>query len=292
MALTARVEAWRAGGEIVEIGHRRIFVHRTEADGSGDGGRPPVVLLHGFPSSSYDWRGVIAALPDRRTLAFDFLGFGLSDKPRDATYSLLSQADLVEAVVDRYLDGPVTLVAHDMGTSVTTELLARDLDDALSLELGSVLLFNGSMVIEKAHLTRSQRILRGPLGPVLARVSSSVAFRQEFQRLFSAGHPLSRAEADDQWALLAHDGGNRILDRLIHYLGERTTYAERWHGALRDWKGDLRLAWGLDDPVAVIDVLEAVRDLRPDAPVTRWSGRGHYPQIEDPAAVAALIREL
>ena len=59
-----------------------------------------VVLMHGFPTSSYDWRGVVERLRGRfRVIAVDFLGFGLSDKPVAFGYSLFQQADLIEAVL-------------------------------------------------------------------------------------------------------------------------------------------------------------------------------------------------
>jgi pimeloyl-ACP methyl ester carboxylesterase len=282
-SLTPRVDAWRAGGEQVEVHGRRLFVHSSQ--GAGE----PLVFLHGFPSSSYDWRLVLDRLGDRPTTCFDFLGFGLSEKPRDHGYSLFEQADLVEGVVRRLGADDVTLVAHDMGTSVTTELLARDIEGRLPFRLRSVLLLNGSMVLAAASLTPSQKLLRSRLGPVAARLSSERGFRLQFKRLFSPGHPLSAEEAADQWSLLAHDDGQRILHRLIHYLNERERYADRWHGALRDWSGDLRLAWAMLDPVATPKVLNAVLELRPHAPVTRFDELGHYSQIEEPQAIASLI---
>ena len=83
------------------------------------------------------------------------------------------------------------LVAHDMGTSVATELLARDIDGELGIQLAGVLLFNGSIVVERATLTRSQKLLRGPLGPVARVLTNERMFRHEFAALFSPAHPLS-----------------------------------------------------------------------------------------------------
>src|SRR5919197_4840150 len=123
--LTPRVEAWRAGGEQVDVHGWRLFLR------SSPGAGQPLLFLHGFPSSSYDWRLVLDRLGDRATTCFDFLGFGLSEKPPDHGYSLFEQADLVEGVVRRLDADEVTLVAHDMGTSVTTELLARDIEGRL-----------------------------------------------------------------------------------------------------------------------------------------------------------------
>jgi pimeloyl-ACP methyl ester carboxylesterase len=284
--VTSRTRAWRDGGDMVAAGGRSIFV-RVEG-----GAGPPLVFLHGYPSSSYDWRLLLALLPGRHTVAFDFLGFGLSDKPREHVYSLLGQADLAEELIGRLAGPEIVLVAHDMGTSVATELLARDIEGRLGFRLRAVLLLNGSMVLERASLTISQKLLRGPLGPLAARLSSERAFRAQFRRIFSPRHPVGRDELADQWSLLAHRGGHRILDRLTYYLSERIAYAERWHGALRDWPGRLELAWGMRDPVSTPAVLEAVRDLRPEAPFEPLAELGHYPQIEDPGALAPIVERV
>jgi len=282
--LTPRVRDWRSRGRNETFRGRRIHVHVREGD------EPPLLLLHGFPSSSYDWRDLLATHADHAALAFDFLGFGLSEKPRDHTYTLAWQADLTEALVHRHLgEGPVFLVAHDMGTSVATELFARDIEGTLGIQLAGALLFNGSIVVERASLTRSQKLLRGPLGPLAARLANERVFRHEFAALFSPTHPLTDAEADDQWSLLTHDGGHRLGHRLIHYIDERVRYAERWHGAVRDWGGTLSFAWGLRDPVATVAVLEALLELRPSAPTDRLGELGHYPQVEDPGAIAESL---
>ncbi len=252
---------------------------------------PLRLFLHGFPSSSYDWRGTLSSLDHVPTLALDFLGFGLSDKPRHVTYSLFKQADIVE----RLLAGeprPVVLVAHDMGTSVATELLARDLERRLSFNLARALLFNGSVIIERASLTWAQKALGSPAGALLARLSNRPIFVRQFARLFSEEHPLSDAEAEDQWVLWQRAGGARLAHRLIHYADERRTYASRWHGAVRDWNGDLRLMWGMRDPVATPHVLAGLRELRPAAPVTELPRVGHYPQIEQPEKIAAAVEAL
>jgi pimeloyl-ACP methyl ester carboxylesterase len=282
--LTPRVLEWCRAGEFAELDGRRIFVRAQAGDG------PAVLLLHGYPSSSYDWRRVFGLLPSRRLVTFDFLGYGLSDKPRDHVYSLLGQADLVQEVVARHYAGePVVLVAHDMGSSVATEVLARDVEGRLPFELERTMLFNASLVLEQASLLLGQKLLRSRLGPVFARLTNERSFKRSFGGIFSAAHPLSAEEAADQWALLANGGGHRILDKLIYYLHERIAFAPRWHGALRDWQGHLELAWAGLDPICTEAVLQAVLALRPDVPLTRLPELGHYPQLEDPAAATEVI---
>jgi pimeloyl-ACP methyl ester carboxylesterase len=222
-------------------------------------------------------------------LLLDFLGFGLSEKPSDHVYSLRWQADAVEELIRRAGSPPVFLVAHDMGTSVATELMARDIRGELDIDIRGALLFNGSILLERASPTIGQKLLRSRLGPVFARLSSERSFRAQFARLFSPKHPLSAEEAADQWELIAHDGGQRVMHLTIHYMSERERLIERWHGAIRDWQGALSLAWGLRDPVATTAVLDGLRELRPSVPVQELPDLGHYPQVEDPTAIAAAV---
>jgi pimeloyl-ACP methyl ester carboxylesterase len=281
--LTDRVERWRGEGEMEEVLGRRLFVRRREGSG------PLLVFLHGFPSCSYDWRDLLALRPESAALAFDCLGFGLSDKPRDHVYSLSWQADAAEELVRRSGSESVFLVAHDMGTSVATELMARDLRGELDLDLTGPLLFNGSMLLHLSSPTIGQRLLRSPLGPLFARLTTATGFRAQFARVFSPDHPLSAEEAADQWSLLAHNGGQRVAHLTIHYMEERERFTDRWHGAIRDWPGPLTLAWGLRDPVATVDVLGGLRALRPGVEVVELPDAGHYPQIECPDLIAAAL---
>jgi pimeloyl-ACP methyl ester carboxylesterase len=274
--LPSSVSEWRDGGRHLSTAAGSVFVRSAQGDG------PTVLLLHGYPSSSFDYRNVVPHLTGRAWLTLDFLGFGLSDKPRPHRYSLLEQADIVQSVVASESSGPVVLVAHDMGTSVTTELLARDLKGHLPFELQRVVLSNGSVILRRASLRPAQKLLRGPLGPLAARLSSKRRFAVEFGRLFSKQHPLTDDEAEAQWALLADNDGHRITHLLISYLDERERYAERWHGAVRDWPKPLSFLWALDDPVATTNVLDGLRELRPAADVVELPGVGHYPQVEVP----------
>jgi pimeloyl-ACP methyl ester carboxylesterase len=282
--LNDRILAWEREGEYEEIYGRRTFVH------AGEGSGPLLLLLHGFPSSSYDFRDLVPRLGGHAHLTLDFLGFGLSEKPRGADFGLRAQADRVEEVHRRRFPGrEVFLVAHDMGTSVATELLARDIEGQGSLDIRGVVLFNGSIVVERASLTSAQKLLRSPVGPIAARLTNRPFFRRQFAALFSPGHPLSDEEAEDQWELIRHNGGRSIAHETIAYIGERMRLAERWHGAVRSWPGDLRFVWGLLDPVATTNVLDALRELRPLAPVVELPDLGHYPQIEDPARIADAV---
>ncbi|WP_421845624.1 alpha/beta fold hydrolase [Mycobacterium sp.] len=283
-----RVRDWRAGGRWLPTPVGKVFVR------SGPGETPTILLLHGYPSSSFDFREVLPYLAGHAWITIDFLGFGLSDKPRPHHYSLLEQADLVETVVktEGLATAPLVVLAHDMGTSVTTELFARDLEGRLPFDLRRAVLSNGSVILERASLRPIQQVLRGPLGPIVARLVNRGGFKREFAKLFSEEHPLSVAEADSQWELLCHNAGNRIPHLLISYLDERERYARRWHAAIRDWPKPLGFLWGLGDPVATTNVLRGLRELRPNADSIELPGLGHYPQLEDPKAYAEAALSL
>jgi pimeloyl-ACP methyl ester carboxylesterase len=210
-----------------------------------------LLFLHGFPSSSFDWRELLARTPGA-ALSFDFLGFGLSEKPRDHVYTLAWQADLAVDLVEKFAHGrEIQIVAHDMGTSVATELMARDIADELDMNVTRILLFNGSILLDRATPTLGQKLLRSRGGPLFARLSTKRFFKMQLGSVFSDAHPLSDGEAGDQWSLLSFENGHRIGHLLVHYMDERDCFTERWHGAIRDWPGDLSLAWGMRDPVAI-----------------------------------------
>lgn len=283
--VTERVRRWRDEGAIEEVLGRKLFVRRR---GGGEG--TLLLFLHGFPSSSYDWRELFALRPaGEATLAFDCLGFGLSEKPRDHVYTLAWQADAAEELVRRSGSPPVFVVGHDMGTSVATELMARDLRGELDMEMSGALLFNGSMLLHLAKPTLGQNLLRSRLGSLFARLTSERSFRAQFSRVFSAERPLSAEEAADQWALIAHDGGQRIAHLTINYMSERERFTDRWHGAIRDWPKPLTFVWGMLDPVARVEVLRGLQDLRPGVETIELPNAAHYPQIERPDLISAAL---
>jgi pimeloyl-ACP methyl ester carboxylesterase len=284
MSLPPAVEAWRAGGTVLTLAGRRVFVRVK------DGGGPPLLLLHGFPTSSFDWRGMWDLLGTRSLIALDFVGFGLSQKPADLN-RLHHQADVVEALLAARGVEEVVIVAHDMGTSVATELMARHQAATMGARLRAVMLFNGSVVVERASLTRGQKLLRSPVGGLYARLANRRLFTRALAELYSPGHPMSAEEQEAAWALMSRDGGTRRLHLLINYVSERITHKERWHGAIGAFDGPFELAWGTLDPVATTDVLEAIQALRPAAPVTRLDDLSHFLLVEDPERMAGIVRE-
>jgi pimeloyl-ACP methyl ester carboxylesterase len=279
------VERWRDRGRLVPT--RDGDVWTLDARG-GDPDATPVLVLHGFPSSSFDFAAVIDRVSARRrVVALDFPGFGLSCKPRDHGYSLFEQADVVLEVARVAGLRRVHLWAHDMGTSVATELLARRERSLCPLEIASLTLMNGSVHVEMAHLTVGQKILRTPLGAAFARLSRRSTFEAQLRRTFGRAPDSETLHA--MWELLSRDGGATLLPATIGYVEERRRFRSRWIGALERCDVPLLVAWGRRDPVAVIAIAERIARDTPGARFETWDDLGHWPQIEDPERVTATV---
>jgi pimeloyl-ACP methyl ester carboxylesterase len=281
-------QAWAAAGS-------RDFAHRGHAifhriDGAE--GAPVLLLIHGFPTASWDWHALWPALAARyRVLAPDLLGFGLSDKPRGHVYSLLEQADLCEALLARHGIDRYHVLAHDYGVSVAQELLARACDGSARGRLMSVALLNGGLFPETHRPRPVQRLLLSPLGRWVARQITRARFGRAMRAIFGPRTPPSDALLDGFWALIERNDGRAVMPALIGYMRERRAQRTRWVEALQRSPVPLALINGTADPVSGAHLVQRYRELVPAPDVTELTGIGHYPQCEAPAEVlAAYLR--
>jgi pimeloyl-ACP methyl ester carboxylesterase len=276
------IEEWQRRGRLLETPDGRVWA--TEI-GVGD---PPVLVLHGFPTSSWDFAEVASILGEhRRLILFDFLGYGLSDKPARHAYSLFEQADVAIAAARAFGVARAHLWAHDMGTSVATELLARRERGLLPFAIESLVMMNGSVFIEMAHLTTGQRVLKTRFGPLFAALNTRWSFKRQMRRVFARSP--SEAELDGMWELVRREDGARRLPQLIRYVGERYRFADRWNGALSRFDRPALVAWGKKDPVAVFPIAERLSRTIPGAKLVFFDELGHYPQVEDAKRVASTV---
>lgn len=279
MTGSQRLAAWINDGETRRLCGRRIFVRIAAAPA-----RPPLLLIHGYPTASYDWHRVWDALAGRYSLyTLDLLGFGHSEKPRDESYAIASQADLCEALLgEEGIDG-VHVLAHDYGDTVAQELLAREIDGRV--RLSSVVFLNGGLFPETHRPRPIQTLLAKPLlGPLLSRAMSPSKFESTMLSI-SGREPPSREDLADLWSLIEREDGKRALARLIGYMEQRRRNRPRWVGALVESRVPRRLICGAVDPISGAHMAQRYRELVPDADVVLIDGVGHYPQLEDPGRV-------
>lgn len=292
------LQAWQALGTHVQLGIDDLFVVDTPAAGPTQG--PPVMVIHGFPTSSIDWAPVLAALSaNRRVVLFDLPGFGLSSKP-DRRYDIAASADAAQRLIEHLELSELDLVTHDMGDTVGGEILARDLEGSLTIgdcpvQIRRRVVTNGSIYLDMAELTDGQHALWSAPDEMLPAEAAPTVEMLEFSltaTLAGTESPSSQPDpADIRTAAEAacHDGGGRLLPRLIRYLDDRRDNEARYTGAIESHPTPLGIVWGDADPIAVVDMARQLAEHRSDARLTELVGVGHYPMIEAPDTFAAAV---
>ncbi|MFT5782293.1 MAG: pimeloyl-ACP methyl ester carboxylesterase [Pseudomonas sp.] len=245
----------------------------------------PLLLIHGFPTSAWDWHYLWQPLSERyQVIACDMLGFGDSAKPRAHAYSLLEQADLQQALLAHLgIRAPVHVLAHDYGDSVAQELLARHYER--SAVLASCVFLNGGLFPETHHPVLVQKLLLSPLGGLLGGLFSRRTLAANLAKIFGPHSQPSAAELDGFWQLIASNNGPAIMHRLIRYMPERRVQRDRWLAAMQHSEVPLRLIDGGFDPISGAHMLARYRQLVPNPDCVLLEAIGHYPQTEAPDAV-------
>lgn len=259
---------------------RQIYINQATSD------KPCLLLIHGFPTSSYDWHTLWPSLTQHfNLLTLDLLGYGLSDKPCDIDYSFALQADIIEAVLTSLGIQHFHILAHDYGDTVAQELLARhgnpDLDSPFSID--STLLLNGGLFPETTQPILIQHLLLGPLGFIIAKMFSFKKFKKNFDHI--CYQPLPAAELAIHWQLITQNQGIKVIHKVIQYIRERQRHRERWVKALQQYKKPLRFINGICDPVSGQETLIRFEQLIEQADTIALVETGHYPQLENPRAV-------
>ncbi|MBI1785819.1 alpha/beta hydrolase [Candidatus Sumerlaeota bacterium] len=279
---------WMAQGKYLTIGGRRIFAVEK---GSG----PVLFFLHGFPTSCYDWRGMMERLaPDYRCVAFDFPGYGLSGKPDDYSYSLFQQADCAEGIAAAFGIGEAHMISHDMGTSVHCELLARAERGKLGFRVRASTFTNGSMLQWLAKITPFQQMLASnetlpqAMKICAGELPGHIAALRALMKRPEAWGDEDAAVIED---LMRHADGVRRLPALAGYMRERYVHRDRWLGAIGAAQDSAQFVWADGDPIAVVEMGRELHAMFPRARYAELPGLGHFLIAEDPTAVAEKIRE-
>ena len=258
----------------------------------GEARAPPLLLIHGFPTASWDWEALWPELARRfRVFAPDLLGFGFSAKPRRYDYSLLDQADLCEGWLREEGVREYHVLAHDYGDSVAQELLARQGADGERPRLRSVAFLNGGLFPETHRPVLLQKLLLSPIGPVFARMASRDSLASSLRRIFGPDTPPDDELIDAVWTWMRHSDGASVMHRLIRYIPARRRQRERWVRAMQDKALPLKLIDGCADPISGGHMVARYRELVPNPDVTELPRIGHYPQVEAPEAVLAAYLE-
>ncbi len=281
--------AWRAQGRFLQAGNHRLFVIDE-----GPRDAPVLLVLHGFPSCSFDFWRVLPALSRQfRVILHDHPGFGLSGKPADYSYSysLLAQADVAEALWAGLGISRAHLLAHDYSTSIAAELFMRAHESPRRTQLDRVILVNSGFFYDMAKLRPGQHALRIPwLRPLASRLMTGPVYRFALKEVLAKCDEHTDAELATLWALMRQEHGGIALGRASHYLEERRyIHTARWLAGLQYCRSKALVLWGDRDPVGVPAIAEKLAREIPGAYLRWMPGTGHYPMLESAEEFSAAV---
>ncbi|WP_289169451.1 alpha/beta hydrolase [uncultured Pseudoalteromonas sp.] len=272
---------WQSNGQFIDINAKQIFTQTA-----GDANNPALLLIHGFPSASWDWEGMWDELKKHYFLVtLDMLGFGLSDKPINAAYNITEQADLYTQFLKRLNITNVHLLAHDYGDTVAQELLARQVAAQSDIRIHSVCFLNGGLFPHIHKPLFIQKLLLSKLGWLVPKLMSKQKFAKNLITIFGKNTPPAPMVIDTLWALLIYNKGLRVMPKLIKYITQRKQNEQRWVGAMINSDIPLTFIAGEQDPISGKHMLEHYKKTIPNARVQGFVELGHYPQIEDAKAI-------
>ncbi len=281
------LQKWRGQGSFAEFEGHKIFL-RTAGQDSQEG--KGVLIVHGFPGSSWDWSAVLPSVAQRtRVVVPDMLGYGQSDKPVDGNYSIFKSADMYEAIARQEGLQDVTLVIHDLGQTVGAELMMRQEEGKLSFNIRHAIVFNGSTLVDMVQLNEMQKKLLAMPDEPFAEDLPREMFHEGLRGTFSKEHAASDETLDVMVAQINNNHGSRLMPRLIRYLNERQQNLQRWTDGLTKFSAPETVIWGTEDKIAVEAMADRMKELRPAIDLHKWPDVAHWPSIEVSDRVAKAI---
>jgi haloalkane dehalogenase len=254
-----------------------------------EGRGPPILFVHGTPTWSFEWRHLIRALRDGyRCIGVDHLGFGLSDRPRDAAYTLEAHADRLRAFVERLGLTRLTLVAHDFGGPI-----ALPLAEEVPSRIARLVMINSWMwsLADDPEMRRRARILDGRVGRILYR-RFNFSLRRLMPGAYGDRRKLTPAIFRQYLAPFRDpDARERVLWPMARALTAEPGFFDRL------WRERARLAllpalviWGLKDRALRPRHLARWEEALPQAALTPVADAGHWPHEEAPGTVLGALQ--
>lgn len=269
----------------------RIYVREYAGD------EPAIILMHGFPDNLHLYDRLVPFLsPPRRVIAFDFLGWGNSDKPRGYPYTSSSQLGELDSVIKQLAHKSAVLVAHDAsGPPAINWALAHPERVAGLVLLNTYYCRMRTLRPPEAILLFSTPVLRSVAVPI-SKMFRNFVFRRMFW--WQVGRFFSDPRVRDEYLPLLYSqfdaapstrpaffGLNRDLPRTVR-LG--TENIQR----LRQFRRPVRIIFGDADPYLNRGVARSFHEMFPTSDLFLLPGARHYVQMDDPERVAELILSL
>lgn len=279
------MQQWRDDAQYFEHAGNRIAYWTT-------GRGRPLLLVHGFPTSSWDWTRLWNKIDGNKhtLIAADMLGFGMSDKPRQ-DYSIHGQADLQLAILNHFGITDYDALVHDYGCTVGQELLARNLEGSGAVELHRMVFLNGGIFPAQNRPPLSLRLADTPLGPIINRLLTKERLSRGYSVTFGPHTKPTRADLDNLWQMVCENDGRLMTHKLAHYQSDRLRHEERWVTVLKKVQDRIGLINGASDPVSGEHGFNRWVEYLPEAKIYLMPEIGHYPHVEAPDETARIVLE-
>ena len=280
---------WKSKGKFIQVNNNRLFV--IDTNNGINTSQKSMVILHGYPTSSFDYYKVLPELSKNyRVILHDHLGFGFSDKPENLDYSLIKQADIALELWRQLGLKKIYLFAHDYGTSVATEIIARYNANELDIEIVQLIITNGSIHIELSQLRTIQKLLKHKiLGKYVAKLTNFPIFRKNMKNIYFDSSKVTDNELKEMWKLIELNGGRKVIHKLTQYINERYLHWNRWVGALKKTQIPTKIIWAKNDPIAVVAIAELLSKEIPNNTIYWLENTGHFLMLENPKGFMKLI---
>lgn len=283
--LSPRLQQWRDAGRFTSYKGHKVY-YQTLGQG------PALLLLHGYPYSSYDFKWVVGQLAKQyRVILFDLPGMGFSGKPQEHRYSFAEYADVTNAILAELRVEQVDILAHDLGVSIAQELLAQAESNGFAIR--SIAFMNGGLFTDVYRPRLIQRLLsQSPswFGRFLSQRIGRASIERSVLSVFGEHTKPSRELLDDYWEMLNYRDGKAIIYLLGQLVFEKEFHQQRWIAAMQNTHTPLAYICGPADPNSGQHMAQRYRELLPYSPVFLLGETiGHWPQIEAPDQVLAAF---
>ena len=261
---------------------------------AGDPSKPTIVLLHGFPSSSYQFHDLIPLLADRfHVIAPDYPGMGYSEAP-DPTVLRPTFDDMavaIDAFIAQRVPGPLVLYLHDIGGPIGMRIATAHPERIVGL-----IFQNFTISVEGWNPDRLKvyERLGGSETPEKLAETEQFATVDRDMFLHKKGARQPDALNPDNWAIDAYAfsiSANRVfMSRLFMNLATNIQHYPKWVAYLKDRQPKTLVVWGRNDPLILPPAAEFVKQVVPAADLRYFDG-GHFVLDEYADAIAKAIIE-
>jgi len=260
-----------------------VRIHYQEA---GDEKAPPMILIHGFISSNLIWTSTLLPLAHRgfRVIAPDLPGYGYSDKPADAEYTINEQAHAMVGLMDRLKIEKATIAGASYGGAIAATM-ALDYPERVEK-----LILVGAVTNDEA---KKKLLLRLSCLPVIGDIATPLflgsrwILRRRMQEMYRRmDKPINDLMVAARHHLLATSNVHRAMIRT----------ARRWSANRIQREASLirrstMLVWGdQDDHIPLADAFQ-LREAIPNAKLVVFRNCGHLPPAEYPEQFVEVVSD-